>query len=125
MPKPARPVFLNLFRIQLPVGGWVSIIHRATGAVLVLAMLPAGYLFQLSLASASGFQQAQAWFTHPLSRFVTLLLLWSVAQHLFSGLRHLLLDLDIGVSRQQARTSAYACLFIGLTLFVVSLGVWL
>ena len=34
----ARPVYLNLFRIHLPLAGWVSILHRVSGALLFLAL---------------------------------------------------------------------------------------
>ena len=37
MPEP-RPYFLNLVQIRLPIGGWVSIFHRVSGAALSLAV---------------------------------------------------------------------------------------
>ncbi|MEJ2620711.1 MAG: succinate dehydrogenase, cytochrome b556 subunit, partial [Candidatus Thiodiazotropha sp.] len=33
-----RPVFLNLLKIRLPIAGIMSIIHRATGVVMVLSI---------------------------------------------------------------------------------------
>ena len=35
-----RPVYLNLFAIRLPLPAFVSILHRATGALLFLVGIP-------------------------------------------------------------------------------------
>lgn len=123
--KSVRPVYLNLFRIHLPVGGWLSIVHRITGVVLVLAMIPAGYLFQYSLASEDGYQLVQSWLSQPFFRALVLLLVWSLAQHLVSGVRHLLLDLDVGVQRQHARMTAVISFVASVILVAIYAGVWL
>ena len=36
----ARPVYLNLFQIRLPLPGIVSILHRISGAALFLVGIP-------------------------------------------------------------------------------------
>jgi len=43
-----RPFFLNLMAIRLPIGGIVSILHRASGAGLSLAIPLLLFLFSLS-----------------------------------------------------------------------------
>ncbi len=104
--KPA-PKFLNLFLIKLPPSGIVSIAHRISG-VLMFACTPViAYLFALSLESRQGFQQVQAWLASPVAIAFTVLLVWSFSHHLLAGIRHLLLDVEIGVQRAQARTSAW------------------
>ena len=47
-----RPVYLNLLRIHLPVGGVVSILHRVTGVLLALLLPYSLWFLQQSLASA-------------------------------------------------------------------------
>ena len=117
-----RPVYLNLFKIKLPIGGIVSIIHRVTGVILV-AMLPLSiYLLEKSLASEQGFRQVSQWLSAGWIKLVLLLMLAILAQHLFSGIRHLLLDIDIGVGRLTSRATAW--LSLGLTLItVIAIGV--
>lgn len=106
----ARPVYLNLFRIHLPVGGWVSILHRMSGALLFLAF-PAGvWALSVSLSGEAGFQQMAAWLVHPFSKLLLLLLLWGLVHHLLAGLRHLALDVHWGVTREKARQSGIAVL---------------
>ena len=102
-----RPVYLNLFRIRLPVGGVASIVHRATGVLLVLLMPLGAWVLQRSLEGEAGFQQARAWVSQGPGKLLVLLALALFVQHFFSGLRHLLLDLDLGVSKSVSRASAW------------------
>lgn len=109
--KKTRPVKnLYLPGIRLPVGGVVSIFHRITGILLVLA-LPLGlYALEESLTSPEGFARTAAAFQMASSRVVLLLIAGTIAHHLLAGLRHLLLDIDIGISRQGSRRGAWLVL---------------
>jgi len=53
--RSSRPVFLNLARIQMPVGALASISHRITGVLLATSVPVAIYLLELSLRSESSF----------------------------------------------------------------------
>lgn len=105
-----RPVFLNLFVIWLPIGGIVSIIHRVTGVALVLLAPATIYLFQLSLENSTQFLKIQTWFGSWIGKLALILLVAVFVQHLFSGLRHLALDIDWGVEKKTARLTAWATL---------------
>lgn len=118
--KNKRPVFLNLFQIRLPVTGVVSIVHRATGVLLVLAIPFFLYALQRSIEDEQAFAAARAWLASG-NRAVALGLLWLVAQHFFSGVRHLLLDLDIGIGLSAARASAWGA-FIAAAAVVAVVG---
>jgi succinate dehydrogenase / fumarate reductase, cytochrome b subunit len=102
-----RPVYLNLLRIRLPVTGVVSILHRASGVLMVLLLPPLLYLLDLSLRDPDVFDSCRAavggWF----GRILVLGVLWLFVQHFFSGIRHLLLDLDIWIERRQSRATAW------------------
>jgi succinate dehydrogenase / fumarate reductase cytochrome b subunit len=104
--KPA-PKFLNLFLIKLPPSGIVSIAHRISGVLMFVCIPFIAYLFALSLESVQGFVQVRAWLASPAVMILTVLLVWSFSHHLLAGIRHLLLDVEIGVQRSQARTSAW------------------
>lgn len=101
-----RPVFLQLFKIHLPLTGWISILHRITGVLLFLLLPVPLYLWQRSLQDEAGFALVLEWLNHWPLRMLTLLLLWWFAHHLFAGIRFLLLDLDVGVGLRAARRSA-------------------
>jgi succinate dehydrogenase / fumarate reductase cytochrome b subunit len=118
-----RPVYLNLLRIHLPLAGWVSILHRLSGALL-FAALPLGvWALSVSLADEAGFRRMANGMAHPLSRLFLLLLVWAFAHHLFAGLRHLALDVDWGVDLRHARQSSLAVLLAaGLVTLLAAWG---
>jgi succinate dehydrogenase / fumarate reductase cytochrome b subunit len=120
--KPA-PKFLNLFLIKLPPSGVVSIAHRISGVLMFLSIPVIAYLFALSLESRQGFEQVRAWLASPAAIVLTVLLVWSLSHHLLAGIRHLLLDIEIGVQRAQARTSAWLVNLGALLLTAVYLAV--
>ncbi len=110
MPRFMRPVYLDLFRIHLPLPGWVSILHRVSGALL-FAALPLGvWVLSVSLSDEAGFQRIVDWMAHPLTKLFLLILIWAFAQHLFAGLRHLALDVHWGVDLRRARQTGIAVL---------------
>jgi succinate dehydrogenase / fumarate reductase cytochrome b subunit len=118
----ARPVYLNLFRIHLPLAGWVSILHRTSGALLFLA-LPIGiWALSISLTDEAGFRRLADWLALPLSKLVLLLLIAAFAQHLFAGLRHLAMDAHWGVSLQHARQSSLVVILA--TVAVTAFAAW-
>ena len=104
----ARPVYLNLLRIHLPLTGWVSILHRVSG-VLLFAALPFSVLaLSVSLSGEVGFRRMADAAAHPLAKLVVVGLVWAFAHHLFGGLRHLALDAHWGMDLKRARQSSLA-----------------
>ena len=119
-----RPVYLNLFKIRLPIGGVVSILHRVTGVFLVLLLPPAIYLLQRSLQDAATFEQTVRILGSLPGRALLLIVTWMFVEHLYSGIRHLLLDIDIGIERTTARRTAWLTLFISIVT-VLLIGLWM
>jgi succinate dehydrogenase / fumarate reductase, cytochrome b subunit len=114
-----RPKYLNLMQIRLPLPGFVSILHRVSGAVLFLWLPFLLYLFATSLESPDGFESAKELMAHPLVKLILLGLLWSYLHHFCAGIRYLFLDIDKGVDLQPARRSAWAVLAVSLPLTLV------
>lgn len=114
-----RPVYLNLFLIRQPIGAVVSILHRITGALLALAMPFALWALQLSVESPAGFAEVKGIFGHGAGRAVLLLALWLLIEHLYSGIRHLLIDVDVGVELPAARRNAWLTLVASVFTVVV------
>jgi succinate dehydrogenase / fumarate reductase cytochrome b subunit len=115
----ARPKFLNLFQISQPAPAIVSILHRISGAILFLFLwlLLAG--LERSIASPESFADLKAMIGHPLVKIVLLGFLWAYLHHTFAGVRHLGLDLRVGIQLPAARASAYAVLVLGFALTLV------
>lgn len=116
--QPKRPKYLNLVQIRLPLPGWVSFLHRVSGAVLFLALPLLLSLFQRSMAGPESFAAVRDCLSGPLPKLILLGLLWAYLHHFFAGLRFLALDLHWGVNLAAARKTSWA-------VFALSLGLLL
>ncbi len=114
-----RPKYLALNEIRLPVPGFVSILHRVSGAGLFLALPFLLCLLQLSLGTAAEFQAFKAIVGHPLAKLVLFGLCWAYVHHFCAGIRFLLLDIHVGIEKEQARASAKGVLVVSLGLTLV------
>ena len=84
--KKQRPKYLSLpailFQIRLPLPGWVSILHRISGALLVFPFVAWGlYLLDLSLRSEQGFSHVREYLAMPVAKLGLLLCLWAACHH--------------------------------------------
>jgi len=119
-----RPVYLNLFKIRLPLPGVVSFAHRITGVILFLAIPFAVYLLDRSIQSPQLFAEVEQTLDQPFMLLVQILLFWSLAHHFFAGIRFLLIDAEIGIEKSQARIGSWLVLLAeAITLFAVIFGV--
>ena len=125
MKSELRPVYLNLFKIHLPLPGWVSILQRISGALLFLVTPLLLYLLQISF-DADGYIRLAAGVQMPLIKFLLTLLLWGYLQHQLGGLRFLLLDIHVGTGLVAARKLSAATLLASalLTLVIAGIGLW-
>jgi succinate dehydrogenase / fumarate reductase cytochrome b subunit len=123
--RPAsRPVYLNLFRIHLPLPGWVSILQRLSGAVLFLVTPLLLYFLQTSF-EVEGYARLHGRLHTPLANIILTVLLWVYLQHLLGGLRFLLLDSHIGTDLKIARRLSAATLIASASLALLIAGIWL
>lgn len=122
MNKPPRPKHLDLLRIRLPLPGWISILHRASGAGLFLVLPLLLWLLDNSLHSRSSFATFTDTVSQPWMKLLLLAVIWAYLHHLLAGLRYLALDLDWGVDLRPARATSAAVLVVSLAITAV-LGV--
>ncbi|MGB0720897.1 MAG: succinate dehydrogenase, cytochrome b556 subunit [Gammaproteobacteria bacterium] len=120
--SPKRPVYLNLIQIRLPLPGIVSIMHRISGVLMVLAIPLALYVLDLSLSGDEGYAQAVATLDAVLVKLILMVLTWSIMHHLFAGIRYLLIDIDIGVERDATRKLAWAVLAASIVMTLILWG---
>jgi succinate dehydrogenase / fumarate reductase cytochrome b subunit len=109
-----RPVYLNLFKIRLPVMGFVSLAHRASGVLLFVAIPFVIYLLDLSVISSAGFERVMTLLKQPYIQLIEVILIWGLAHHFFAGIRFLLIDADVGVEKKPARYTAWIVLLAEL-----------
>jgi len=115
-----RPKYLALHQIRLPLAGYASILHRVSGAGLFLMLPLLIWLLQLSLGSSV---ESAAMFNAVMGNFLVKLillgLLWAFLHHFCMGIRILLLDIHVGVEKQQAYASAVAVMVVSLALTLI------
>ena len=121
----SRPEFRNIhvaqiLQYKLPPPGMVSILHRISGAALFLTLPFILWLFDLSLTSELSYTRLADFAGHWLVKLVLVGLAWAFLHHLIAGLRFLMLDLDVGVDKPAARSSALAVFAISLPLTLLA-----
>ena len=118
--KKIRPKYLSLptLTFHLPVPGWVSILHRISGALLFFPFVAwVLYLLDTSLRSEEGFDYIRnRYLALPLVKLGILVFVWSYCHHFCAGIRYLFLDLDKGVDLRTARITSWIVIVAGLAL---------
>lgn len=122
--KTVRPVYLSLTRFSFPLPAIGSITHRFTGVVLFFGVGFLLYLLDESLASPQGLENARTLLAAPIAKIALLVVLATLAYHLVAGIKHLLLDFDIGDSLEGARLSTQIT-FAASAVLIVLAGAWL
>lgn len=107
-----RPKNLNLLKIRMPVTAVVSILHRVSGIVLFLSIPYIVWLLSNSVKNAEGFNYVLSIFSSDCGKLFNIILLWAITHHFYAGLRFLLLDMDIAITRNAALKVAWLVHFL-------------
>jgi succinate dehydrogenase / fumarate reductase, cytochrome b subunit len=129
-----RPVFRNihitdLASYRLPLAGIVSILHRASGALMFLLLPLIVWFFDTSITSevsydhfTSAFSSGLGFVPGILVKLVALGLIWAYLHHFIAGVRHLWMDATHSVSLQQGHSSAVVTLVASVLLTLALAG---
>jgi succinate dehydrogenase / fumarate reductase cytochrome b subunit len=123
MPQANRPEFRNihvtdLVRYRLPLAGIVSILHRISG-LFIFALLPfILYLLENSLTSEDTFAYFKGFVAYPLVKIILLGLIWAYLHHFCAGIRHLTMDVHMGLDKHSAKNSAVGVFVVSIALTV-------
>lgn len=113
--------FLNLLFLGpcMPITAKVSILHRISG-ILLLVCLPCLLFMAHQLKNDANYYSYLV--SSDMGYFYKLVLtvfIWAVIHHLFAGIRHLLLDLHVGIKKSCANSSAWLVLIITIILTAI------
>ena len=126
-----RPVYTNIHVSQivayrLPPAGWVSILNRASGALMFVLLPLVVWLLDVSLTSEVSYERFSNAFIAGIGivpafllKLIVLALIWSYLHHLIAGVRHLWMDVTHSVSLQQGHISALITLGLSGVLTIV------
>ena len=111
---------------RLPPAGWVSILHRISGALMFLLLPFIIWMFDTSVSSEISFAKFKLAFNVGLGfvpgwfmKLVALALIWAYLHHLIAGMRHLFMDVQHAVSKEFGRSSAIATLGLSIAMTLV------
>lgn len=119
--KDNRPVNLDISSFRLPLPAYASITHRITGVALVVGTAVLLWAFDRSLSSPEEFEALR---DAALLKFLLWGVLSALGYHTVAGVRHLLMEIGIGESKEGGVLGAKLTIGISLVL-VVLLGVWI
>lgn len=124
-PRPGTMRLVDALAYRLPIAGWVSILHRASGALMFVLLPFVVWLFDVTLSSevsyerfTSAYAAGIGWVPAWLVKLVTLGLIWAYLHHALAGLRHLWMDATHSVTKEHGRQSAIATLAVSLVMTV-------
>jgi succinate dehydrogenase / fumarate reductase, cytochrome b subunit len=116
----------DIVSYRLPAAGWVSILHRVSGALLFVLLPLAVWLFDTSVTSEMSFERFRAAFLSGIGfvpgwfiKLLVLGLIWGYITHFIAGVRHLWMDVTHSVSKQQGAMSANVTLVLSILLTLI------
>ncbi|PMR78551.1 succinate dehydrogenase, cytochrome b556 subunit [Halomonas urumqiensis] len=119
-----RPVNLDLSTIQFPLPALTSITHRITGVILFVGLIFAFWALSTSLSSPAGFYAVSDALAHNfLAKLIAWGLLSALAFHFVAGIKHLLMDMNIGVTLEGGVKKAQITVVLSAVLIILA-GVW-
>lgn len=124
MEQQQRPKYLDLPKLgsKMSITAKVSIIHRASGVLMFLAIPFVLYLLHKSLTSAEFYSASYSLATCSFVKVIYIILVWAIMHHMCAGVRFLFLDIHKGIDRATAQKTAKIVLLVSLILTAV-LGV--
>ena len=123
MSKP--PIFLNLLKIQLPIAGVSSILHRISAVGIFVLLLPFSIVLVLASNSEEGFSTASYLLSFNSIKVLLVLLLTGLTYHYISGIRHLVMDFGYWQTLNAGKISAILTIVLsGLISLILLVVVW-
>jgi len=132
-PLKRQPVYRNIHITQLasyrlPPAGWVSILHRISGAAMFLLLPFAIWVVDASLGSEISFDEFRSVFVAGaiglpgwLWKLVAFALIWAYLLHFCAGLRHLWMDVTHAVDQRFGHISALVAIGVS-SVIALALG---
>ena len=118
-----RPVNLDLGTIKLPITSYVSILHRASGVIMFLAVAVLLWILEASLASEASFNALGDVMANPLCQVIIWGSLAALAYHAIAGIRHLIMDFGLGEDSFSAgRLSAWVAVVVAAIVIALLTG---
>lgn len=124
--RPGTMRLVDAVKYRLPLAGVVSILHRASGALLFGLLPLIIWLFDTSVTSEISYDVFRSAFTAGIGfvpgglvKVIALALIWAFLHHFIAGVRHLWMDATHSVTKEAGRISAVVTLASSVVLTVI------
>ena len=124
--RPGEMRLIDATQYRLPPAGWVSILHRVSGLLLIVLMPFVLWMFDVSLKDDVAFLRIHDALIGGLPyvpafivKIATLVLIWAFLQHFCAGVRHLYMDFTHSVTKEFGRVSALVAMGVAGLLTLV------
>ncbi len=121
--RPGTMRLVDAMKYRLPLAGLVSILHRASGALMFVLLPFIIWMFDTSVTSEISFDVFKSAFSAGIGvlpgwliKVVAWALIWAYLHHLIAGLRHLWMDATHSVSQEFGHGSAVVTLLLSVLL---------
>ena len=118
--------FKDLTTYRMTPAAWVSILHRASGALMFLLLPLIVWLFDTSVSSEISYERFSSAFSAGIGfvpgwlfKLVVLAIIWAYVHHLIAGMRHVYMDATHKVSKEFGKSTAITTLVLSIGLSVV------
>lgn len=118
--------FKDLTTYRMTPAAWVSILHRASGALMFLLLPLIVWLFDTSVSSEISYERFGSAFSAGIGfvpgwlfKLVVLAIIWAYVHHLIAGMRHVYMDATHKVSKEFGKSTAITTLVLSIGLTVV------
>jgi succinate dehydrogenase / fumarate reductase cytochrome b subunit len=124
--RPGQMRLTDATQYRLPPAGWVSILHRISGLILIVLMPFVIWMFDTSVTDEISFDVFRNAFVAGIGivpafivKLAALALIWGFLQHFCAGVRHLYMDFTHTVDKEFGRVSALAAIAVAGVLTLV------
>ena len=115
--KPPLSPHIQVYRWQ--ISSLVSISHRITGVINILAITLICLWISLIFLSESKYETINLLLNSPVGKFIILGITWSFSFQILSEIRHLIMDLGYGFELRTTKISGLIVIFGSVILTII------
>ena len=119
-----KPLSPHIQIYKWHISSLVSISHRITGIINILAITLIGFWFALILLGESNYEIIKLFLQTFVGKFILIGITWSFSFQMLSEIRHLIMDLGYGFDLQTTKITGLLVIFgsIILTILIYLIG---
>ena len=115
--KPPLSPHIQVYRWQ--ISSLVSISHRITGIINIIAITIICLWISLIFLSESKYETINLLLSSPIGKFIILGITWSFSFQILSEIRHLIMDLGYGFELRTTKISGLIVIFGSIILTII------